>query len=79
MDDTFSDENVLGQLEKFENLLGHDMVYNCERWQDADDPSHGINYRSYKGWQSSVEALKREVAGRAALVIGDFKKAKNIE
>ncbi len=79
MDDTFSDENVLGQLEKFENLLGHDMVYNCERWQDADDPSHGINYRSYKGWQSSVEALKREVTGRAALVIGDFKKAKNIE
>ena len=42
------------------------------------DPKGQISYRSYKGWKSNLDSLRRQVNGRDWKIIRDFVKTKNI-
>ena len=74
----FTEERCNAYIDSFVERIDHDMVYNCARWHPVKDPVKKTNYRSYSGWQSSVNSLRKTVTGRGPKVIRDFVKAKGI-
>ena len=73
-----TDERCNEYIDRFVEMLDHDMVYNCERWHPVKDPVKKTNYRSYSGWQSSVKTLREMITGRGPKIIRDFVSAKGI-
>ncbi|MBP5354795.1 MAG: CotH kinase family protein [Lachnospiraceae bacterium] len=73
-----TDERCNEYIDRFVEMLDHDMVYNCARWNPVRDPVKKTNYRSYSGWQSSVKTLREMITGRGPKIIRDFVQAKGI-
>lgn len=73
-----SEEYACAHLDSMAAMLDHDMKYNCSRWHGRDT-SGKVSYRTYTGWQESVEYLRAMLKGRNEIIIRDYCDMKGLE